>query len=329
MASGKLLLLDGNVATLTRNVSLQPLISVCIPCYNGAEFLGRTIASVLGQTFTDFELILTDDNSTDETVSVINSFTDQRIRLIRNEQNLGLNSNWTKVLFQSVGKYVKLLCEDDLLHPNCLTRQVAVLENPANSRVVLAVCNRTVINRRDEVVLNRRLRLPSGFVDGPGLIRKSVRWGTNLIGEPAVGLFRRDALGRLAEFDGANPYLSDLALWAQLLRHGDAFLDNDCLAAFRISPGAASTNIGRAQAGSFRRFVQALRKDSCFKISALDLLVAYTLSFHWCIFRNLFIHFHPGRPGWMAARQPLPVLWECAAVAAKAGVGFSTQRHNV
>src|SRR5579859_195058 len=106
----------------------QPLISVCIPCYNGERFIGRTLESVLRQTFTDFELVIVDDKSTDGTVSVIRGFTDARIRLIQNEKNLGLCLNWNRALSQTAGKYVKLLCEDDFLYPECLARQVAVLE---------------------------------------------------------------------------------------------------------------------------------------------------------------------------------------------------------
>jgi len=310
-------------------MSVRPLVSVCIPCYNGAEFLGRTIGSVLGQGFTDFELVLADDKSTDRTVSVIRSFKDPRIKLIQNQTNLGLASNWTHVLSQSVGKYVKLLCEDDLLHPDCLKRQVAVLENPANSQVVLAICNRTIINDRDEVVLDRKLRSPSGLVDGPSLIRKSVQRGTNLIGEPAVGLFRREALNLSTGLDANNPYLSDLALWAMLLRKGDAFLDADCLAAFRLSPTAASTKIGWAQAACFRRFARGLLQDRCFGITRFDVLSAYILSLNWCLFRNLFIRFHPRPPAWLIRNQPLPAVWHCANAAAKAGVLLSARRLTI
>jgi glycosyltransferase involved in cell wall biosynthesis len=301
-------------------VSQKPLISVCIPCYNGAEFIGRTLESVLAQTFTDFELILTDDNSTDETVSIINGFSDPRIRLIRNEHNLGLGLNWKRVLSQAVGKYVKLLCEDDLLHPECLARQVGVLEHSSNSRVALAVCNRKVINGSDEVILSRRLPFPSGLVSGASLIRKSVRWGTNLIGEPAVGLFRRDAMDPKEACHAANAYLSDLALWAQLLRHGDAFVDEEYLAAFRISRGAATSRIGSGQAASFRNFVRTLHQDSFYRISMFDITAGYMLSLQWCVIRNLFIHLHSRRTGSKPSAMRLSHDSErCSSSAAESG----------
>jgi hypothetical protein len=191
------------------------------------------------------------------------------------------------------------LCEDDVLHPECLAQQAKVLENPSNSGVVLAVCNRKVINAQDQVILSRRFPFRSGVVNGATLVRKSVRWGSNLIGEPAVAMFRRTALGQTTLCDVSNPYLSDLSLWAQLLKHGDAFLDKQYLAAFRISRTATSSRIGRGQAAAFRRFVRTLRKDPRYRITSLDAIIGYALSFQWCLIRNRFIKLHCSR----SARQ--------------------------
>src|SRR5438270_4906877 len=111
----------------------QPLVSICIPSFNSEEFIATTLESVVAQTFTDFEVIIADDQSTDHTVPIIKSFNDPRIELIQNEQNLGLGENWNKVLSRARGKYVKLLGDDDVLYPECLARQTAALENPANA----------------------------------------------------------------------------------------------------------------------------------------------------------------------------------------------------
>lgn len=70
--------------------AVKPRVSVLIPVYNRDKVLHETIRSVLEQTFTDFELLLCDDGSTDRSVDVIESFTDTRIRLIRNERNMGI-----------------------------------------------------------------------------------------------------------------------------------------------------------------------------------------------------------------------------------------------
>ena len=265
----------------------QPLISVCIPCYNGERFVASTIESILNQSFTNYELLIVDDASTDGTFSILESFKDPRIRLSRNKQNLGMGRNWNKAVSSSVGKYVKLLCGDDLLDPRCLEQQVAALESPSNRNAVLAVCNREVINSRGKVVLRRRLPFGSGLCSGQNLIGKCIRGGTNLIGEPAVGLFRRAVLNNVS-YSPSNPYLIDLAFWADVLRHGDAFIDQAFLAAFRISSGAVSTRVGWNQARAFRKFVKQLQTNGIYRVTDFDLILGYCLSFQWCILRNLF-----------------------------------------
>jgi glycosyltransferase involved in cell wall biosynthesis len=273
-------------------MSPEPSVSVCIPCYNGDQFVGRTIESVLAQSFTNFELILVDDQSTDDTVSVLKSFSDPRIRLFLNEHNMGLGPSWKSALSQSTAKYVKLLCDDDLLHPDCLAKQVQLLEDPSHSEVVLAVCNRKVIDSNGRVILEKRLPFPCGRIDGATLVRKSIRWGANLVGEPAVGLFRRDALLRSTTWKATNSYYADLDLWTQLLVHGDAFLDPEFMASFRISPDAASSRFGFRQAAEFRSFARELRRNAQYRLSTLDFIRGYVLSFQWCLARNAFLKFH-------------------------------------
>jgi glycosyltransferase involved in cell wall biosynthesis len=267
----------------------QPIVSICIPSYNSEEFIATTLESVLSQKFADFEVVVADDKSTDGTIPVIKAFKDPRIRLVENEQNLGLGRNWNNVLSCARGEYVKLLGDDDVLYPECLGRQVEALECPANASAVLAICNRNVINGRNEVVMRRGFPFGPGLVSGRKLIRNSIRWGSNLIGEPVVGLFRRREL-KSAMCDPSNPYVIDLALWAELLKHGDAFVDPEYLAGFRISRQKTSARIGRRQAAYFRDFVRAMRRDSFYRVGLLDILPGYVLSAQWCLLRNLFIY---------------------------------------
>jgi glycosyltransferase involved in cell wall biosynthesis len=280
-----------------------PLISICIPAYNGANFIRATIQSVLNQSFTKFELVVSDDRSLDGTLAVVRGFKDPRIRLIENDKNLGLGGNWNRVLSSVLGKYVKLLCDDDLLHPRCLEKQVGILEAPGNQPAVLTVCNRNVINHRNEVVLKKRRPLASGLVGGRKLICRSIRRGTNLIGEPAVGLFRRDALKKKEMVDPRNPFLSDLSLWSELLRTGDAFVDPECLASFRISENATSAKIGLKQAACFRAFGWQLYRDPFYRLPLTDLISACLLSLPLCLLRNGLIR---ARTVTRSNNQPLP-----------------------
>jgi glycosyltransferase involved in cell wall biosynthesis len=102
----------------------MPKISVIIPTYHGASFLGQTIESVLAQTHLNFELIIVDDASPDQTSDVVRQFTDVRIQYIRHEQNRGANQAWMTGLYAAQGEFIACLDQDDLFHPNKLAEHI-------------------------------------------------------------------------------------------------------------------------------------------------------------------------------------------------------------
>jgi glycosyltransferase involved in cell wall biosynthesis len=93
---------------------MQKKVSVCIPSYNGAPFIGETIQSVLNSEYRNIEVIISDDASNDGTVEIIESVHDQRIRLYQNEHNEGPVRNWNRAAVRATGEYVSLLNHDDL-----------------------------------------------------------------------------------------------------------------------------------------------------------------------------------------------------------------------
>jgi len=268
-----------------------PLVSVCVPSFNNERFIAATLESVLNQTYSNFEILITDDCSTDRTVSIIREFSDPRIRLVQNEVNLGIAENWRTALSAATGKYVKLLCGDDLIYPDCLRRQVQILEEKFNSGMVLTICGREIINARGEVILRSRPRLRKGRMPGGKLIRNCVRCGTNFIGEPGVGLYRREAADPSVAFDLGNPYMVDMDLWAELLKRGDAFVDERVLVGFRISTASVSARLGLKHAAYFRRFVQKIRANPVYGVKWFDVFLGYCLSIPWGLLRNLLIAF--------------------------------------
>ena len=129
------------------------LVSVCIPTYQGAAYLGQAIDSVLTQSFGDFELVVVDNHSTDGTEELVAAYSDSRIRFFRNERNLGAEANWNRCLAEARGTYIKLLPHDDLLAPDCLRQQVAALER--DQRLALAFCARTVLDGAGRPLMQR------------------------------------------------------------------------------------------------------------------------------------------------------------------------------
>jgi len=99
----------------------QPLFTVATVTYNSCKWVKQAIESVLASSFTNFELLISDDCSTDDTWEIIQQYQDQRIRAWRNEINLGEYSNRNKVLHQAKGKYILYLDGDDILYKNALS----------------------------------------------------------------------------------------------------------------------------------------------------------------------------------------------------------------
>src|SRR5947209_3678095 len=121
---------------------MTPDVSICVPLYNGAAHLAECLESVLGQTFADVEIVLVDDGSTDDTVTITESFAhrDSRVRLYRNPKNLGLVANWCRCVELANGKWIKFLFQDDFLEATCLERML----DARKPGVALVVCQRAL-----------------------------------------------------------------------------------------------------------------------------------------------------------------------------------------
>ena len=254
-----------------------PLVSICIPTYRGAQTIGATIESVLAQDCPDFELIVIDDCSPDDTAAIVQRFNDPRLRYQRNERNLGPLGNWNECQRLARGKYFKLLPHDDLLAPSCLSQQVQVLEQDRDERIALVFCARDVIGPDGRVLTHRGYpQASAGSIPGPELVRRSMRAGTNLIGEPGGVLFRRSLSTKVGGFDATNSYVIDLDYWFRLLAHGDAYYLPQRLAAFRVSDQQWSVRLGDSQANDFNAFVARIGPAIGMEWSLADKLISKT-----------------------------------------------------
>jgi glycosyltransferase involved in cell wall biosynthesis len=229
-------------------VIVKPQVSVVVPAYNSVAFIDATMRSILGQSFTEFELVVSDHSSTDGTWDALQQFAvDPRVRLSRLAPGGGAPANWNAVTDLATGEFIKLVCGDDLLSPDSLAEQVAALKgHPA---AVMAASPRHVIDAAGRPVLrNRGLAGLRGEVNGTGAIRRTVLAGTNIFGEPASVLFRRAALVDAGGWDGRFPYLIDQATYCAVLLQGSFVAVPHTLASFRVSQSQWSVQLVRAQA---------------------------------------------------------------------------------
>lgn len=249
----------------------SPRVSVCIPTWCGGTFLEAAIGSVLAQSWSDLELLVIDDCSPDDTGERIARHAhDPRVRYIRNETNLGAQGNWNRCLIEARGEYVKLLPHDDMIARECLARQVEALDTQPN--VVLAFASRQIIGRNGRPLFVRRTPWETGRVASGEVLRRCIRAGTNVVGEPGAVLFRRSAAERAGLFDATIPYVLDLDYWSRLLALGDAWCDDVPLASFRVSEASWSVAIGRRQASEFQRFIDKVAHCGHVRASAVDVM---------------------------------------------------------
>jgi glycosyltransferase involved in cell wall biosynthesis len=252
-----------------------PLVSVCIPIYNGAAFIAETVESVLTQTFADFELIVLDNASTDETLRILEQFNDIRLRIIRHASNIGATANFNAALSEARGEWVKVLCADDLLYPDCLKRQMLKAVPSEGHRPVLLCSARDIIDATGRRWMRRRFPKQSGMISGSTAIRRSVRAGTNLFGEPAAVLMHRETALRAGGFDPAWRFCTDLDLWVRILQYGDLYTDFDALCAFRVSAQSWSMSLVCSQAAEFCGWMTRRRQDGLLRATRFELLAGW------------------------------------------------------
>ena len=194
-----------------------PKVSVLIPTYNYAYCLDEAVQSVLDQEFQDFELIIIDDCSRDNTDEVVEKYlSDPRVSYYKNPVNLGLVGNWNKCLSYAKGEYIKFLCADDKFRPDLLEKFVLVMEQYPN--VSLVVCNKSMFGKSFVTV-----ELPLQYLH-PG---KEIIYHTlntkGWLGEPTCVMFRKSNL-HLGMFKPGMVWLPDWEMWIRQLTAGDCYI---------------------------------------------------------------------------------------------------------
>jgi glycosyltransferase involved in cell wall biosynthesis len=198
----------------------EPNVSVCVPSYNYARFLPDCIESVLQQTHRDFELIVVDDASTDETEALVRRYAslDPRVRYERNPERLGMNGNLKHSADLASGRYIKMLCADDWLTPDCLETFRDLME--ANPSAVLAASACIVTNEDGTPTeINFLYDEETSILPGAAMLAQ-IAAGEGVGGNSSF-FIRRAAYHAVGGFDASLLYAADLDLGAKLCRIGD------------------------------------------------------------------------------------------------------------
>lgn len=249
----------------------MPKYSVVVPAYQNAPFIEACVRSVLSQNHPDFELVVADHSSTDDTAALLERYADDpRVRLLSTPPGGGAEANWRRVSEAATGEYLKLLPGDDVLYPGALAVHSAALD--AHPGVVLVSSRRDIVDARGRVTIAGRGLQGVRRAVQPGVdaVRQTVRRGTNVFGEPGCVTFRRAEFEATGGWDARFPYLIDQTGYTKVLMRGDYLPVDGVFAAFRVNDAqwsVALVNDQASQAKAYHAWCRSLAPD---RISASD-----------------------------------------------------------
>lgn len=217
-----------------------PAVSVIMPTYNGAALLGETIASLQAQSFTDFEVLVIDDCSTDDTRAILRTITDTRFRITESASNQGPVRARNAVAAMARGRYIAGLDQDDLCHPDRLGRQVAYLDAHPDT-VVLG----TGAAFLDDGVISPAVRTTHSspaLIEWLLLIENPLVWSSVMV---------RASAASTPFTDPDRLYAEDFDLYHRMARQGRIARLDDPLVTYRRHAGGAS-----------QRYTETMRRNA-------------------------------------------------------------------
>ena len=191
----------------------KPLVSVLIPTYNSEKYIEETIESVLSQTFKDYEIIIVDNASTDNTYKLIKGYAEKynKIKVFQNKTNIGPIKNWMRCIEEANGKYGKILWSDDVIKDSFLKKAIPILENDEDVGFVFtpAIIFGDVIKEKIfyNIAKNDGIFSTKNFIDG-------ILFDKDYPNSPACALFRLSDLKKNLLLRIPNKFNSDASIHA-------------------------------------------------------------------------------------------------------------------
>ena len=220
--------------------------------YNGGEYLKKCIESVLGQTFSDFEFLIVDDRSTDTSRDTINSYKNKRIRLIKNDKNLGQVKSLNIGLDNAHGEYIARMDQDDIMVKDRLKKQADFLDR--NEDISLVGAWGEVIDENGKVFTKARLPIKNEEIIG------TVLFSGFFLMHPAV-MFRKDDVMQAGKYDEGITFSEDYNLWTRLLLNKRKLANiPEYLIKFRYHKNSSSRQFPETQVNNLRTSIGSFLK---------------------------------------------------------------------
>ncbi len=235
--------------------SNNPIVTVLMPVYNGGKYLKETIASILNQTFRDFEFLIIDDGSTDQTEEIISSFTDERIHFVKNSENLKIISTLNKGVSLAKGKYIARMDADDICSLNRLEKQVEFLNK--NHSVGLVGSDYESFG-----TINKSIHYPSSYEE----LKFSALF-YNPFCHPSVMIRKEIIVKNKLSFNPDFLHVEDYKLWTEFLIHTDCQNLSEVLISYRTHPNQISKVHEELQKSNVFKVQKDYLKNAGFNLS--------------------------------------------------------------
>jgi glycosyltransferase involved in cell wall biosynthesis len=225
---------------------IAPAISVLMPLHNASAFLREAVASVLEQTFDDFELIIVDDGSTDDTAAILRDYTDPRIRVLNHASNRGIVESLNDGLAAARGAFIARMDGDDICHPERLARQWLFMQQHGST----VMCGTAV------KIIGTEATAWVQWFDAED-VRIALLFESPICHPTAM--FRSDVLQRAGLRYGTEfPHAEDYAMWVALSEYGACANVPEVLFHYRAHSAQISARNSVTQAASIRRLQAAV-----------------------------------------------------------------------
>ena len=251
----------------------MPLVSVCIPTYNGEKYLREALDSVKHQTYQNIEVIISDDDSKDATLSICEEF-QKEVNFpvfIYKHKSQGIGANWNHCIQKANGEYIKFLFQDDVLEKECIEKQIIVLQQFG----LKAICSKRTIIDDNSIIVEK-----GKWFSKYGDLQHNINFGNkslyiyqkkdiknlpylvyNQFGEPDTFLYTKELFKELGFFNERYNQILDLEYTYRILKRYPIGLMKDKLLSFRVHTGQASAQTANVQLDEHRELVVMIQKN--------------------------------------------------------------------
>ena len=245
---------------------MTPLVSIIMPCYNAERYIAQSIESVLAQTYQNWELLMTDDNSADGTAAIAKSFCDKckRINLLESKEHRGIAGTRNLSIERAKGRFIAFLDNDDMWTPEKLEKQIKFM---LDKGIGFSYTSYELIDK-EGVTKNKTIKT-QGVLSYKKYLRNTIIGsGTVVLDREIIGDFRMPT----------NDTSDDMALWLNILRKGyKAYPLNEVLHRYRVTGKSASSNKFKASHDVWKvyrvneglSFMRSLGNFICYALNAV------------------------------------------------------------